>query len=348
MVVRDFSRRENYFQFSHLQQTFSQFIDNEKVLRQSATVVQLLAMSFWKNNTHAPSWSEMLGQAWNRTPPRLLETIQARRQLPSAKGPNSWFLRRAEESDLSLLPEFWSRWFSISKACRCAIPLSHIKKQVSDGGWEIYVCIRESGELIGTIVRRWIRGVHVREASWARAGGIDYFCIHPAWRNKDVGRALLAEVHNRAPVPIAPHFIFWEGFKLSVPPLSCGVLYAKQCQTGQSSEIKEDREKIWKTLVRGADIWSEEPGDEITLWKTVKGNVAIWNTFHRSIPGGAAIGIVIAAQSSEAVNLIGAPWGVLLSDTSYGTLWSFDSPFQWIAYNLGVGFISLQFPRLGF
>jgi GNAT superfamily N-acetyltransferase len=314
-------------------------------------------MSFWKNNTHAPSWSEMVGQVWNQTPPRLLETIHLPRRHPN---PNGWFLRRAEVSDLVLLPEFWARWFSISKACRCAITLSHIQKQVLEGKWEVYVCIRFSGELIGTIVRRWIRGVHVREVSWARAGGIDYFCIHPAWRNKGVGRALLAEVHNRTPAPIMPHFIFWEGFTLSVPPLSCGVLYAKQCLGGsvgvggsgsggsQATEEKENRSQIWKSLVRGADIWSEEIGDEISLWKTVRGYVAIWNTFHRSIPGGAAIGIVIASQSAEAVNLIGAPWGVLLSDTSHGADWSFDSPFQWIGYNLGVGFISLQFPRLGF
>jgi hypothetical protein len=110
----------------------------------------------------------------------------------------------------------------------------------------------------------------------------------------------------------------------------------------------EEGLRVWKNLVRGADIWSEKPGSEITLWKTARGNVAIWNTFHRSVPEGKEIGIVLGADSSEAVNLIGAPWGVLLSDSSHGEGWGMDSPFQWIAYNLGVGFISLRFPAVGF
>jgi hypothetical protein len=304
--------------------------------------------SFWRNNSHAPSWSEFIGQAWNGAPPRLLETLKAPRQIPAPRG---WFIRKATDSDILLLPFFWSKWFSITKACRCIMPVQHIQKQVLEGVWEIYVCFRtDSGELIGTIVRRWIPKVHVRAAIWQKAGGIDYFCVHPAWRNKDVGRALLGVVHNTAPTPIAPHFIFWEGLMPSIPPLACGLLYAKKTigNVGEAVTAAEECRTIWKRLVREADIWSEEPGSETTLWKTAKGYVAIWNTFHRTVPEGKEIGIVLAADSSEAVNLIGAPWGVLLSDSSHGAGWGIDSPFQWIAYNLGVGFLSLRFPCLGF
>ena len=291
----------------------------------------------------------MVSQAWNGTPPRLLETVKIPRQLPGQRG---WFIRKATDSDISLLPIFWSKWFSITKACRCLVPVEHIQKQVLEGVWEIYVCLRsDTGELIGTIIRRWIPKVHVRLAVWQKAGGIDYFCVHPAWRNKDVGRGLLAVVHNTAPVPIAPHFIFWEGLMPLTPPLACGLLYAKKCNGESAAEIilnSEMRRSLWKQLVIGSDIWSEHPGPETTLWKTARGHVAIWNTFHKSVPEGKDIGIVVAAENSEAINLIGAPWGVLLSDSSHGSDWKLDSPFQWIAYNLGVGFISLRFPCLGF
>jgi hypothetical protein len=304
-------------------------------------------MSFWKNNSHSPSWSEMLSQAWNKTPPRLLETLATRRPVP--KG--GWFITQADESHAKLLSGFWNKWFSISKACKCVVPSEHIEKQLRTGSWQIYMSIRsDTGELIGTAVRRWIPKVHVRDAKWAKAGGVDYFCVHPAWRGKEVGRALLSVVHNTAPRPIAPHFIFWEGLMPTIPPLSCGLLYARRCQQGSAIQIADEGEKqtVWRALIHGADIWSETPGSEISLWKTAKGNVAIWNTFHRTVPEGKEIGIVLGAECSEAVNLIGAPWGVLLSDSSHGEGWSMDSPFQWIAYNLGVGFISLRFPALGF
>lgn len=289
----------------------------------------------------------MLSQAWNKTPPRLLETLPTHKPVPNGR----WFITQAQEQNSKLLSDFWSKWFSISKACRCLVPPEHIEKQLRTGSWQIYMCIRsDTGELIGTAVRRWIPNVHVRGAKWAKAGAVDYFCVHPAWRGKEVGRALLSVVHNTAPTPIAPHFIFWEGLMPTIPPLSCGLLYAKRCFQTLATRIEDEGEKqtVWRALVCGADVWSDSPGSEISLWKTAKGNVAIWNTFHRTVPEGKEIGIVMGATCSEAINLVGAPWGVLLSDSSHGDGWSIDSPFQWIAYNLGVGFISLRFPALGF
>jgi hypothetical protein len=110
-------------------------------------------------------------------------------------------------------------------------------------------------------------------------------------------------------------------------------------------------------------VWTEGWGDEVSFWSAAVGagggagaTVVIWNTFHHALGG--SIGIILGSQtvSMASVNALAeskSPWGVLLLPqstpfTQLGEGWAFDSVFQWIGYNLSVGFISTKFPVLGF
>jgi hypothetical protein len=114
---------------------------------------------------------------------------------------------------------------------------------------------------------------------------------------------------------------------------------------------------IWANCVKGVQVWSSEPGAEISFWKADErsGVVVIWNTFHRVVPTGELIGIVLSEDMAavEALAGVKSPWGVFLasakgSAAAAGGAWKINSVFQWIAYNLSVGFISRQFPIIGF
>jgi hypothetical protein len=102
-------------------------------------------------------------------------------------------------------------------------------------------------------------------------------------------------------------------------------------------------------------VWSSEPGEEISFWKANEssGVVVIWNTFHRVMPGGELIGIVLSEDVAavEALAGVKSPWGVFLAGGAsvYGRAgWKINSVFQWIGYNLSIGFISGRFPVIGF
>jgi hypothetical protein len=114
-------------------------------------------------------------------------------------------------------------------------------------------------------------------------------------------------------------------------------------------------EAIWANCVKGVQVWTSEPGAEISFWKADEssGAVVVWNTFHRVVPTGELIGIVLSDDMAavEALASVKSPWGVFLACGSSGSAsaaWKINSVFQWIAYNLSVGFISRRFPILGF
>ena len=308
-------------------------------------------MGFWTTNSFVPTWSGFLSKyIWN-LPPQVLESLSIRRQVEL---PQELIMRTARLEDLGAITEFWSRYFSNWSSCHCSVPLAHIKKMFSSGIWEIILVVRKDGNIVGTIVRRRIKNLHIREAKWSTAAVIDYFCVHPAWRKKGVGRSLLNAIHNTATVPMnpmPPQLIFWEGLKF-LPPLSIGLFWTRRGVIGPGVQVYgEECEKAWNNN-RG-DIWTEKAGEEITFWKTEHhGIVIIWNTFHRSVPDGGDIGIVLGG-SIDAVNslALSSPWSVFLfPGYNYGTFespWKMDSPFQWIGYNLSVGFVG-AFPRIGF
>jgi hypothetical protein len=229
----------------------------------------------------------------------------------------------------------------------------------------VLLAVGGNGQVIGTVVRRRLKGLRVYEARWAAAAAIDFFCVHPSWRSRGLGRSLLDTIHNLSTFPIAPHLILWEGLRPSVPPLSvgwfwmrrCGFCHTKGCGGGGGGDSRRvtDSQEIqtaWKRAVAGADVWTEEPGEEITVWDTGGIRTVVWNTMHVTVPDGLPIGIVISdLASADALASVKSPWGVLLiGQGSPFTLgeWTLDSAYQWIGYNLSVGRVSHQFPRVGF
>ena len=146
-------------------------------------------------------------------------------------------------------------------------------------------------------------------------------------------------------------------------------MYRKTEATGSMAAVAEqikdagEMREAWKDCVKGVDIWTEEPGEEISGWMSDERNrssahkpVVIWNTFHRALPDGGLVGIVLSHshEAAEALAKMKSPWGVLLVPVrdpfthSYGSEWKFNSAFQWIAYNRSVGFVSGSFPIVGF
>jgi hypothetical protein len=160
--------------------------------------------------------------------------------------------------------------------------------------------------------------------------------------------------------PVQPHLMLLEGVQTRIPPCSAGLFVSKRCQHTnlEIRHVAEGHEKIWLDCVKGSVIWSDWTGGEgsaeVSLWQIGSSYVAIWNTFHYSIPDGARIGIILG-YTGDALDKVGATvahgYGVLLLGVSVveaaGHTWSLDSPFQWISYNTTNGFIG-GFPALCF
>jgi GNAT superfamily N-acetyltransferase len=288
-------------------------------------------------------------------PSKLIDTSN---HLLKVSLPPGLVLRQATPADLEQLPEFWTRYFSDST--RCIVPLLHIQTKAATS-WTVLVIVKD-GIVIGSLVRRAITNLYMREVVWGSAGVIDYFCIHPAYRKKGIGRALLARIHNMVNKPIQPHLMLLEGVQTIIPPCAAGVFVSKRCHHTNLAirEVTEGQEKIWLDCVKGSAVksnWSsasmEAKAREVSLWQIGSSYVAIWNTFHYSIPDGARIGIILGhtGDIDKAAETVGHGYGVLLLGVSVaesiGHTWSLDSPFQWISYNTNNGFIG-GFPALAF
>jgi len=265
-------------------------------------------------------------------------------------------LRKGNPNDAQLLSEFWERWYTVSSKSRCCIPANLIQENIKKGRWDIWIITRnDTHTVVGSIVRRVIKGLHIHKAVWPIAGIVDFFCIHPAWRKKGLGHQLLASIQNSHTTVPPPHLILWEGLRLDIPPLSVGMLWMKQCVQGFNSlkgavALKgKEAMDAWNMCSAKVSTWSEySESAEVTIWSVKSGNVIVWNTFHRSIPDGAQIEVIIGYSSKEAVYDYARGFqGILLSDTRFDN-WTYDSPFQWIAYNLTPGSIDTAFPCISF
>jgi GNAT superfamily N-acetyltransferase len=301
--------------------------------------------SFWKNNICVPTWTDLIKDWFNGQPSKLIDSTPQMRPLTQGV-----YIRKATEEDLQQLPEFWSRWYSV-KSARCIVPMSHVLKMAKG---EIFVCVR-GNEVIGSIVRRWLTGLHMREVRWPRAGIIDYFCIHPAHRKKGIGRALLTFLHNSTLYTekiMLPQMMLWEGVQPTIPPASVGMFLHRKCYKGTLTAVEEENcAEIWAQMQRGKDIWNEscESPGETSIWTVGQHRIAIWNTFHRSVPEGLLIGIVVGGDQDTAnafSQASGHPFGILLMSGLSSSGWTLDSPYQWISYNTKMNFISYQFPGI--
>jgi len=309
--------------------------------------------SFWKNNPSSPTWFSTI-ESWAKSYPSKL--IDLHSPIRKISLPPGFTLREATPQDIEELPEFWTRFFSTST--RCIVPLLHIRNMVSKGIWTVLVIVKEEN-VIGSLVRRWIKGLHMEQVTWQKAGVIDYFCIHPAHRNKGIGRTLLSCMHNLTERPIPPHLMLLEGLQLSIPPISADLYFSIQAtghigQTaGQIQEVAEgERQRVWKLCVKGC-LWSDYQGHETKIWKTASGYVAILNTFHYSIPDGLRIGQIIGYTGQgfqDAARTLEHGYGILLM-SGLGCLreegWKIDSPYQFIGYNIQSKFLG-GFPGICF
>jgi len=233
---------------------------------------------------------------------------------------------------------------------------------ISQKTWDGIIVLDTSGAIIGSAVRRIINNLHVREINLPKAAAADFYCIHPAWRRKGVGRAILSAFQNSTPAPTPPVLVFWDKPQIKVPPMIMGTFMSKMCLGQvQATQLKDPQlcKEAWLNCVKGVDVWTSEPGEEISFWLQGEGRkpVIVWNTFHRTVPDGLLIGIVLSRdqEATEGLAQSKSPWGVLLapvpihqtfSFTQNG--WKINSLFQWIGYNLSVGFIGSTFPVVGF
>jgi N-acetylglutamate synthase-like GNAT family acetyltransferase len=311
--------------------------------------------SFWRETLCAPTWTSYL-ESWLYSYPSKL--IDNSNHLLKVSLPQGFVLRQATAADVEQLPEFWTRYFSDST--RCIVPLLHIQKKLSS--WTILVVVKEE-IVIGSLVRRLITNLHMREVVWKSAGVIDYFCIHPAYRKRGIGRSLLSAIHNMTEKPIQPHLMLLEGVQTRIPPCAAGVFVSKRCQHTNLAirEVVEGHQAIWAKCVKDCLVKSDwiggapgsAEGKEVSLWQIGDSYFAIWNTFHHSIPDGARIGIILGytGDLEKVAATVGHGFGVLLLGVSVadsiGHSWSMDSPFQWISYNTNNGFIG-GFPALCF
>jgi len=325
-------------------------------------------MSFWTNNPCVPTWTEFFQSYFYSRPAKLIDPRPAAKVIPPFPRYSGLSMRRATPEDIVQLPGLWSRWFSTSKSARCVVPLSHIQKYVESGKWDILVCVKGGAEVVGTLVCRWIDGLHVREVRWPKAFFIDYLCTQPAYRNKGVCRSLMTLIHNMTTAVgiLPPSLCMWEGIHPSIPPISIGLYAYKKCSPvgGVQAEKLEGTaaREAWLELQKGNTIHSDYSpfAEETSVWRLVPSgpsgpyrHVAIWNTFHRSVPEGLLIGIVVGGGSAAAdafSSASGHPFGILLATWPMGFNglegWYIDSPYQWVSYNMQVGFINTQFPGL--
>ena len=298
------------------------------------------------------TWGQWFESWWGNLPPRLLETQKIARR---AKSVPHIQVGNAKPEQFQDVIELWSRWYSVSSKTRCYVPLEVFAEAVATRRWEVLVATHEDGRIVGTVVKRWLPKVCVKGVEWSRVGVVDFFCVVPAWRNKGVGRLLLSEAHNRMALPLTPMLILWEGVQFRQPPLTTGLLWVRQSRPGGARTarvVEKEAEELWRRCSAGREIVSKsaEGAMETSVWRVGQEAVVVWDSHHRSVPEGYKIGYVIGWTDRAAVDAFveaqGNPWQICLCSTKVSELWSWDSSFQWIGYNLQTGFVSQDFPCL--
>ena len=304
-------------------------------------------MSFWRDNPCVPTWLGTATAWWNGSPPRILDPSPSQASTPVP----GFTLSRGGKEDAPAVCEFLTLWFSTPRA-RCDLPPAVLSKALDE--WDLWI-VRRNGAIVGTVVRRWIQNAAIGLAVWPRAGVVDYFAVHPAVRTRGIGRWLLRTLQASTARPIPPHFILWEGLGL-IPPLAMGRYWIWQAPGQPTSNPNVKRiegaaaAQAWQTLTATTFLHSSwNPASvDLSIWTTPAGNVAVQDLFHRSVPDGRRMAMIIAA-SPAAVAAFAAvsPWPILLGDQAWGADWTPDSPFQWIGYNVLAGTVTTAYPCFG-
>lgn len=293
-------------------------------------------MEFWSNNSCVLSWKDSLSSWWRSEKVGVLDSTPMPRKVVFPAGCK--VLRGKKEHSLTLR-EFWYRYFSISSKCKCLIPEDFLQKMIETSIWEIWMLVNSRGECIGTIVRKSIGKLQIESQTFEQAYIVDYYCVHPAWRKRGIGRGLLNHLHNQTKHPFAPHFILWEGVQVSLPPISSGIYWVRE-GCGNSTIQKKKLEKLPSSFT--SQIVSKLPQyNETTIYQLPSGYVIVTNTFHKTVPEGKEIYILSHGSSEKAIEeyiqsvekdkIFLRPRGITESIVPG---WQYDSPFQWVAYNL--------------
>lgn len=303
----------------------------------------------------------MVSAWWSGAPPRLLD-IGGRPRTPPAVPPGVTVRRVAPEQPLDMVAvsRFWFDYYATSSRTRCVVPFTHIHEQLVCGYWELYAAFGPGGELVGTVVRRLLKDLQIGSAKWSDGGGvIDYFCVRPGWRGKGVGRLLLTLVHNSCPVPMPPQLILWEGIQVKIPPFAAGAFWSCSAPaTAPAAPMTwfKSQESLLTLCKRiAAPLVSANGGcAETHAYSSPAGHVVLWDTFHKSVPEGRRVAIVVAYSSPEAVDSFvqegaaASGFGIFLATSALSDRWEFDSPYCWVAYNCVFGKLGLgAFPALG-
>jgi GNAT superfamily N-acetyltransferase len=311
-------------------------------------------MSFWSQNPAVPGWIDTLQGWWQDTlsKPRILDSPGTLKSVPQISGIQ---IRQVETlQDLYAVRTLWWRFFSPSPKVRCDVPVSVLEERWKSGSWDIWIAVRlDTSEIVGTVVRRHYKNLKIGLAKFPRASGVDYFCVHPAWRRKNLGRALLSILHNTQR-PLELHLIFWESFQMSIPPLTSGWFWSRSRGSLRNLDWRQlegqERQALWTRIPKPL-WWCETPEwKETSLWYRSSTNewVIVWNQFHRTVPEGKHIALIVGYSSAESANSFADwaenGWSVFLLSSSTPIAppssdpqWTLDSPYCWIAYNLGGG-----------
>lgn len=326
-------------------------------------------MSFWKHNPCVPTWAGTAHAWWTNAPPRLLEPTPPPPGATSVPGlAMTRGLGPAPAPAAVEVAHFWNLWFSASHQARSDIPSAVVAAAITAGRWDIWIVRRTTGtqEIVGTVVRRWIHGLTIGMARWPRAGVVDFFVVHPAVRGKGVGRWLLNALQAGTPRPVPPHLLLWEGVG-TVPPLAWGQLWSYQRPgpgpgpgpspgPGPEATVKKcvdpsTQSSHWGSLTRTTFLHSawDPVTTELSLWQTPAGIVAVQDLYHRSVPEGRRMAMIVAATTPAAVAAFAAasPWSLLLADRAWDAHWVRDSPFQWVGYNVLAGTVTTSYPCIG-
>ena len=322
-------------------------------------------MSFWKDNPCVPTWSATAIAWWNGAPPKLLSPSPPQRSLAAVAGLN---LSKATAEQAQEICEFLGRWFTTSVKARCDLPAPVLAAALAEGRLDMWLVRKADGALVATLGRRWSLDAVIGPARWPRAGIVDYFAVHPAVRQRGVGRWLLGTLQASTARPIPPHFILWERVSIGlglnmILPLAMGRYWVWQRQgQGQGQGQGQPQANVkrvdepqaaaaqWRTLTATTFLHSAlDPSGSVSIWITPAGTVAIQDLFHRSVPDGRRMAMILAASSPAAVAAFAAtsPWPLLLGDREWTSEWSVDSVFQWIGYNVLAGSVTTSYPCFG-